>query len=140
MSTLLHPDVIRRAIVLKKAASPQVEFEPLIPVRGLPSDTSWLRADALQVESDAKGDHLVLWRKNTRHLVYRGDVILPAGTDGFLIVPEELATYLMPAFYRMLHAEGYEPAWVTQEGSYTVAVQHGELDFSTVTPSAEATT
>ena len=138
-TSTLPPDAIRRAIVLKKAASSSVEFAALIPVRGQPSDSSWVRAEAIQVENDAKGDHLVLWRKGVRHLVYRGDVILPVGTDGFLVIPEELATYLMPAFYRMLHAEGHEPAWVTQEGGCDTTSNHTESDFSTLTPSTEAT-
>jgi len=109
MKSTLSPSVIQKAMVLNKLTGPEAKFEPLIPVQGTTTDSSWLKVESVSLEHDANGEHLVLWRDHTRHIVYQGDAVFPVGKDRFLILREELVTYLMPAFRYMLRGEGYEP-------------------------------
>lgn len=114
MNAHLNPDVIRRSVVLKKIQVPNMEFEALVPTRSAPAQgfdptLDWLKPEAISHETDSRGEHLVLWRKGERLTVYKGDAIFPLGPDGFTIVREEVVSYLRPAFYHMLHAEGHEP-------------------------------
>lgn len=140
MNAQLNPDIIRRAVILKKIAEPNVVFEPLIPVHGYTCDNAWLKSDAISHEIDDRGEHLVLWIKNQRITVHKDDAIFPIGPLGFTVVSSEIISYLRPALYRMLDAEGYEPAWVTQADGIAVVVSRTETDFSDISASTEAST